>query len=68
MVDDLEIEVAGGDIIISHLPSGLKAEYFKPDNQSQLILRRRTPTNDYQLLARVWGAANHKARELGWIV
>jgi hypothetical protein len=65
---DLTVEVIRGDIIVSHALSGVKAEYYKPANEPQLILRRRTPTNDYALLARIWEAANHKARELGWIV
>jgi hypothetical protein len=30
-------------------------------------VRRRTATNDYALIARVWAAANAKARELSWI-
>jgi hypothetical protein len=33
----------------------------------QLILRKRTESDDYELFARVWQAANDKARELGWI-
>jgi hypothetical protein len=40
------------------------AVYYKPDGQPQLILRRRTPTEDHALLARAWQAANDKAREL----
>jgi hypothetical protein len=68
MVDDLEIEVAGGDIIVSHLPSGVKAVYYKPSTEPRLVLRRRTQTNDYELLARMWSAAKDKARKLGWIV
>jgi hypothetical protein len=33
----------------------------------RLILKRRSDTEDYELLARAWQAANDKARELGWI-
>jgi hypothetical protein len=66
--EDLDVDVVRGDIIVSHAVSGLTAEYYKPSNQPQLILRRRTATNDHELLARVWEAANAKARELGWIV
>jgi hypothetical protein len=44
------------------------AVYFKPSDQPQLILRRRTQTDDHELLAQAWEAANDKARELGWIV
>jgi hypothetical protein len=43
------------------------AVYHKP-TQPQLILKRRTQTDDYVVLARAWQAANAKARELGWIV
>jgi hypothetical protein len=31
----------------------------------QLILRKRTESDDYELFARAWQAANDKARELG---
>jgi hypothetical protein len=67
-MDDLMVEVERGDIVVSHLPSGVMAEYYKPRNEPQLILRRRSPTSDYVLLARLWEATDHKARELGWIV
>jgi len=67
-MDDLMVKVEHGDIIVSHQPSGVMAEYYKPKSEPQLILRRRSPTTDYALLARIWEAANHKARELGWIV
>jgi hypothetical protein len=42
--------------------------YYKPNDQPQLILRRRSETDDQTLLAQAWRAANDKARELGWIV
>ena len=34
----------------------------------QLVLVRRFPSKDQELLAQAWQAANDKARELGWIV
>jgi hypothetical protein len=55
-----------GEIVVS--VAGFKAVYYKPTNQPELILRRRTETADYELLAQVWQAANDEARELGWIV
>jgi hypothetical protein len=62
------VEVQGSDIIIS-LPQGaFRAVYYKPTRRPQLILRERTKTDDHELLADVWKAANDKARELGWIV
>jgi hypothetical protein len=33
-----------------------------------LILRERTKTDDNDVLAQSWQAANAKARKLGWIV
>jgi hypothetical protein len=59
-------EVRGDEIVVRTL--GFFAAYAKPSDAPQLILRRRTETNDHELLARAWQAANEKARELGWIV
>jgi hypothetical protein len=58
-------DVNGDEIIIRTL--GFFA-YAKPSNAPQLILKRRTATDDHALLAVAWQAANDKARELGWIV
>ena len=60
------VVVQDDDIIVS--VADFYAVYFKPTNQPQLILRRRTDTDDHELMARAWQAANDKARELGWIV
>jgi len=57
-----------GEIIVEHLLAGFAAVYYKPANEPRLILRRCSDTDDYDLMARVWEAANDKARELGWIV
>jgi hypothetical protein len=64
----LRIHVSDGEIVVGHLLTGFAAVYVKPANAPQLILKRRTETDDYELLARAWEAANGKARELGWIV
>ena len=50
------------------VPSIICAVYYKSTDQPQLMLRLRTKTDDYELLARGWMTANKKARELGWIV
>jgi hypothetical protein len=50
---DLHVEVRDQDIVVT-VPG-------------TLILRRRTQTDDHELLAQTWEAANDKARELGWI-
>jgi hypothetical protein len=66
--DAIEVVVQGGDLIVTLPTSKFRAVYYKPAGQPQLILRERTKTDDYELLADVWKAANDKARELGWIV
>jgi len=63
--DHVTVVVQDGDIIVS--VTGFCAVFYKPTNQPQLILRRRTDTGDHELLAQAWQAANEKARELGWI-
>jgi hypothetical protein len=50
--EHVTVLVQGGDIVVR--VAGFYAVYFKPINQSQLILRRRTDTNDHALLARAW--------------
>ena len=64
--DHVTVVVQDDDIVVSM--TGFCAVYYKPNNQPQLILRRRTETDDHELIARAWQAANDKARELGWIV
>jgi hypothetical protein len=59
-------DVSGDEVIVRTL--GFFAAYAKPSTSPQLILRRRTETDDHALLAQAWQAANEKAREVGWIV
>jgi hypothetical protein len=61
-----QVEVVGGNLIVTCC--GFCAVYYKPTDQPQLVLRLRTKTDNYELLAKAWHAANDKARELGWIV
>ena len=61
-----QVDEREGDLIVTS--GDFCAIYFKPNDQPQLILRRRTQTDDHELLAQAWQAANDKARELGWIV
>jgi hypothetical protein len=65
---EFQIEVHGDLIVVTQPAMQFFAVYTKPNNQPQLILKRRTDTDDHVLLAQVWQAANAKARELGWIV
>jgi hypothetical protein len=48
--------------------TGFRGVYCKRPNLPQLKVRRRTETDDQEVLALAWQAANDKARELGWIV
>jgi len=57
-----------GEITLTSPDGKFKASYYKPAGQPQLILMERSKTDDYELLADAWEAANDKARELGWIV
>jgi hypothetical protein len=60
--------VQDGAIVVTIPSSRFRAVYYKPHGQPQLILRERSKTDDYEVLAKAWRAANDKARELGWIV
>jgi hypothetical protein len=66
--DAIEVVVQGGDLVVTLPKARFKAVYYKPARQPQLILRERTKTDDHELLAEAWKAANEKVRELGWIV
>jgi hypothetical protein len=65
---EVQCVVREGELIVSLSSDEFCAVYLKPTNQPQLILKRRTQTDDYVVLARAWQAANDKARELGWIM
>jgi hypothetical protein len=65
----LFVEVQGDSVIVTEPVTQFYAIYTVPTTapRPRLILKRRTDTEDYELLARAWQAANDKARELGWI-
>ena len=65
---EIQVEVRGDLMIVTQPSTQFFAVYIRPTNQPQLILKRRTDTDDHVLLAQVSQAANAKARELGWIV
>ena len=66
-VSDLRVEVRTGEIIVRQPVVGFCAIYCKPADRTQLKLKYWTETEDNELLARAWRAANTEARELGWI-
>ena len=61
----LSVEARGDEIVV--ITADFRAVYCKAKDRRQLVMRGRTATEDYELLARVWQAADDKARELGWI-
>jgi hypothetical protein len=63
-----QVEERDGEIIVMQASPLFIATYYLKSNEPQLILRRRTATDDHALIALAWQAANAKARELGWIV
>jgi len=63
--EEFVVEERSGEIVVKS--AGFGAVYFKSSSRQQLVLKRRSETDDYQLLTRAWRAANAKARELGWI-
>ena len=65
---DLDVHMAGDDIVVTDTASDFVAIYHKPTREPWLKLKQRTLTKDYTLHARAFKAANDKARELGWIV
>ena len=58
----------GSTVILTHPGAKFRAVYSKQHRHPQLLLRERSRTDDYELLAEAWKVANDKARELGWIV
>ena len=65
---EFQAEVRGDLIVVTEPASRFIAVYSKPAGQPQLILKQRTETDDHEILAGAWQAANVKAREAGWIV
>jgi hypothetical protein len=65
---DLTVGIVDDLIVVRSPASGFFAIYSKPADPPQLVLVRRFPSKDEELLAQAWQAANEKARELGWIV
>jgi hypothetical protein len=59
--DRFVVVVQDGDLIVSG--SGFYAVYYKPTNQPQLILRRRSDTDDHELLARAWRGSIDQAKK-----
>ena len=66
---DLVVKVRGGLIIVSKPGTQSYAIYTKPAGQPELVIVSSSDaTQEHEIRARIWQAANTKARELGWIV
>ena len=73
-MQDLHIEVRHQDIVVTMPGTNLRVVYRKPHRGSQLVPRldyfqdqQKGPITRAKFLAHALKAANHKARELGWI-
>jgi hypothetical protein len=62
----LFVMVTDDEIVVTS-ETGFRAAYCRRPHHPYLIVRRRTDTNDHEVIAQAWQAANDKARELGWI-
>jgi len=74
-MQDLHIKVRDQDIVVTMEGTSLRVVYRKPHRGSQLVARldyfqdrQKGPITRVEFLDRALKAANHKARELGWIV
>ena len=56
-----------GLLVVTEERSAFFAMYEKEIDRPELVLVRRAPTADPELLAAAFQAAVKKARELGWI-
>jgi hypothetical protein len=72
---DLELEVWDRDVIVTLPGSSYAVTYYKPKNSPQLLAKHiasdddpGAPMTGAEFLATAWRLANHKARELGWII
>ena len=64
--EPLFVAVQGDEIIVT-TSGGFCGVYCKRSYIPGLKLTRGSGSNDHEMLARAWQAANEKARELGWI-
>ena len=72
---DLNLEVQGGEIIVTMPNTNYRAVYHKPIAEPGLIALSLTgreedgsPITSAQFHARAWIAASNKARKLAWIM
>jgi hypothetical protein len=73
-IRDLHVEVQGGYIIVTLPGSHYSVTYYRPGNASHLIAKNIADRDDPRLQLTVANflesasrAADHKARDFGWI-
>ena len=71
----LRVQVIDGNIVVTLPGYRYSVAYYKPEGSPGLLVKHSVVKNDLRLsmtgaefLAEAWKLANHKARELGWIV
>ena len=72
---ELELEIQDGNITISLPGTSYSVTYYKPKTSPQLLAKYivgdddpRVAMSHSEFLTAAWRLANHKARDLGWIV
>ena len=72
---ELHVEIRAQDIVVTMPGTSLRVVYRKPHHGSQLAARldyfqsqQKGPITRAEFMAKALKLANHKARELGWIV
>jgi hypothetical protein len=63
----LQVGVRDDLIIVREIRTLFYAIFAKLPNQPRLVLIRRRPTKNTEIVARATAAAKAKARELGWL-
>jgi hypothetical protein len=63
----LKAEARGSLLIVTEPRLEFHAIYIKQADSPQLVLMRRAPSSDHELIVAAFQAAVAKARELGWI-
>jgi hypothetical protein len=73
--DELQVEVRGGEIVVT-LPDSIYSVTYCRSPQGSYLAAKMLPTiydpnavlTSAEFLTQAWKLANDKARELGWIV
>lgn len=71
----LRVQIVDDEIIVTLPGFCYSVTYYKPDGSPQLMAKNISSEDDpraaltvSEFLGAAWWLANHKARELGWII